>query len=181
MRCACDRTCAWVVNCPACAAVNSASSGIVPHSVYERRDAISQLLSANSDPSVDAVDVSALEMNEGDIRNAFRIAVTAWSKVPLWVSVARFVYRFWNRVTSAVVRGRRNAFWPKVVMNCWTQVALSVVQGSTFALAAGVVSTCDASDAAAVLKPSQARWSTLPRVSGASMLDGWTSRPSRSR
>src|SRR5215831_2193611 len=95
--------------------------------------------------------------------------------------VARLAYRFVKRVTSAVVIGRRNAFCPNAVTNCWMQAALSVVHGSTFAFAVVLAITCVASESAAVLKPSQARWSTEPTVSGASMLDGCTSIPSRSR
>jgi len=58
---------------------------------------------------------------------------------------------------------------------------LSVVHGSTLAFAVVLAMTCVASESAAAWKPSHARWSTLPSVSGASIVDGCTSSPSRSR
>ena len=109
------------------------------------------------------------------------ISCTASLKDPVGVIVARFVYSAWKRATSAVVSGRRNAFCPNAVMNCPMQVALSVVHGSTLARAVVLAMTCVASESEAAWKPSHARWSTLPSVSGASIVDGCTSSPSRSR
>src|SRR6266540_1640236 len=86
-----------------------------------------------------------------------------------------------NRVVSADVSGRRNAFWPNVVMNCVAHAAVSAVHGITLAFAVAFAITCAESESAAAWKPSHARWSTAPVVSGASSCDGCTSIPSRSR
>src|SRR5262245_45496681 len=141
IRIACARI--WVALCSRSpsASVLSVASGTEFQIRKESLVATSKLVSLRDVPSI-VWPSSGSAMNEGDARNAYRIASA--TSLPVWVGVS--VLKRMRLVTSVVVSGRRNALRPKLMTVFCKQVvpAVPAAVGSQvmyFALAVALAMT----------------------------------------